>query len=74
MNKAQYINKCLGVEIYKTDSDSLILNQFTVKQVKDLLINDLINCHGKATKRLEKYTKELLESYEQLKKLQNEIN
>lgn len=66
MNKAQYLNKCLGVDIYKTDSDSLELNQFTVKQVKDLLIDDLINCHGKATKRLKKYTEELLENHKQV--------
>lgn len=66
MNKAQYLNKCLGVDIYKTDSDSLVLNQFTVKQVKDLLIDDLINCHGKGTNRLKKYTEGLLENYKQV--------
>lgn len=55
------INQALDVKLFdETDIYRLKLNKFTKKQIKDLVIDDLIDKNGKGTERLARFVKEIL--------------
>ena len=55
------INQALDVQLFeKNDIYRLRLNKFTKKQIKDLVIGDLIDDKGKGTERLARFVKEIL--------------
>ena len=53
------VNKTLGVKILNESLDTLTVNKFTKKQVKELCIEDLIQ-HGRETPRLRDLVTEIL--------------
>ncbi len=60
-HNAQKINQRLGVTLFdETDIHRLKLLKFTKKDVKRLMIDDLIDKKGKGTERLAKIVKEIL--------------
>lgn len=55
------INQALDVKLFdETDIYRLKLNKFTKKQIKELMIDDLIDDKGKGTERLARFVKEIL--------------
>lgn len=59
--KAKLINEKLDVKLYNEQSETLELNKFTKKQVKDLLIDDLVCMDTlKPTARLNQFVAEIL--------------
>lgn len=60
MNRAKLLNNKLGVNIFDESSDLLKINNFSKKEIKKLMIDDLIYEKNKPTKRLLNLTKEIL--------------
>ena len=61
MSYSQLINLKLGVDIYDEKfKDELILVPYTKKQIKKLMIDDLISEDSKPTLRLIKFIREIL--------------
>ena len=61
MNKnAIKINQALDVQLFDESHETLKLNKFTKKQIKDLVIDDLVDDKGKGTERLARFVKEIL--------------
>ena len=60
-HNVQKINQRLGVTLFdETDIHRLRLLKFTKKDVKRLIIDDLIDDKGKGTERLARLVKEIL--------------
>lgn len=60
MNRAKLLNNKLGVNIFDESSDLLKINNFSKKEIKKLMIDDLIYEKNKPTPRLLNLTKEIL--------------